>query len=88
MNKAKLRREIASKLVKLFEESGIEYTCLASVMSVVRGQALLEAKELLKAGVNLSKGNYPMTWQSNMADMFSYDAAKIVHQKFLKSCGK
>lgn len=81
INKAKLRRDIATKLLKVFDDSGVEYTCGASVFGAVRGAALVEAKTLVSQGINLSKSNYAFAWVGNMADMFASDVWKLVHER-------
>jgi hypothetical protein len=77
INKAKIRRDIAAELALQYIESGKEWTCTACIFSL-RPQALTEAKKLLANGINLSKSNYPFAYAGLMADMFLYDAAKIV----------
>lgn len=81
VNKAKIRRDIASKLAQKYISSGKEWTCLACIFSL-RSEALVEAYRLLDEGVNLSKGNYPFAWGGLMADMFLYDAGKIVSEHY------
>lgn len=81
LNKAKLRRDIATKLLKVFDDSGIEYTCGASVFGAVRSEAINEAKSLVAQGINLSKSNYAFAWVGNMADMFASDVWKLVHNR-------
>jgi len=80
VNKSEIRRNIVAKIVKAFEESGEKFTCLASVNSQ-RQLALVEAANLLRCGINLSKSNYDFAWQGNMADMFLSDAAKFIYEK-------
>lgn len=85
INKAKIRRETAQKIVERFYSSGAEFTCLASVMSPNRSFATSLAKDLLDKGINLSKSQYSFSYISNMADMFLMDAAKIVYAKWVEN---
>lgn len=82
VNKQKLRRDFSKKLADDFIKSGTEYGCMASVTNWCRDEALAYSKTLLNQGINLSKSNYPFAWAGLMADMFTMDAAKIVHQHF------
>jgi glutamate-1-semialdehyde aminotransferase len=85
INKAKIRREAAQKIVERFYSSGAEFTCLASVMSPNRAFANALAKQLLDKGINISKSQYAFSYVSNMADMFLMDAAKIVYAKWAEN---
>ena len=77
INKAKIRRESSQKIVDKFIEDKLKYECMADVFAL-RSFALGIAKELLDQGINLSKSNYPFAFAGLMADMFLWDAAKIV----------
>ena len=81
VNRTKIRRDISEALAKKFIDSGEEYTCVACVFDL-RPDALIEAKKLLDAGINLSKSNYPFAFSGLMADMFLNDAANLVHDHF------
>ena len=81
VNKAKIRCDIAAELAQKYIASGKKFDCIACVFSM-RPEALEKAKELLAKGINLSKGNYPFAWTGLMADMFLYDAAKIVSEHY------
>lgn len=80
-NKAKIRRDAAAEIAQKFIASGKEYTCIACIFCY-RQDALDKAKKLLDDGVNLSKSNYPFAFAGLMADMFLFDAAKIVHEHY------
>lgn len=81
VNKAEIRRNAATKLVAFFEASGSEYHCSASIYNVIDPLSLQIAQELLSNGICLSKSAYSFNLASNMASMFSTDAAKILYNK-------
>lgn len=82
VNKAKIRREASKKVFDAFMKSGEEYSCAAAVYSSQRLFALSLAKELLAQGITLSKSNYVFAHAGQMADMFLYDAEKLVCEHF------
>ena len=76
INKAKIRREAAQKIVKRFLAS--EDRNESIVFSSQRKYATELAQEILDTGINLSKSVYPFAWVGNMADMFLNEADKII----------
>lgn len=62
LNHAQVKREVIEDLIKVFEASGIEYTCKAVFVSVVRPKAHYYAHTLWAAGYTFSKSSYsPVT---------------------------
>lgn len=62
LNHAKVKREVIEDLIKVFEASGVEYTCKAVFVSVVRPKANYYAHTLWAAGYTFSKSIYtPVT---------------------------
>ena len=82
INKAKLRRDIGAKLAQMFIDSGVEYTCTASVYSVIRDQANEEAIALVLAGVVISKSQYDFNMIPCTRDILMSTAAKMVRRKY------
>lgn len=62
MSHAQVKREVIEDLIKVFEASGVEYTCKAAFVSVVRPKASYYAHTLWAAGYTFSKSSYsPVT---------------------------
>lgn len=58
MSHAQVKREVIEDLIKVFEASGVEYTCKAVFVSVVRPKANYYAHTLWAAGYTFSKSSY------------------------------
>ena len=58
LNHAKVKREVIEDLIKVFEASGIEYTCKAVFISAVRSKAHYYAHTLHALGYTFSKSSY------------------------------
>lgn len=62
LNHAQVKREVIEDLIKVFEASGVEYTCRAVFISVVRQKASYYANTLHALGYTFSKSSYfPVT---------------------------
>lgn len=58
LNHAKVKREVIEDLIKVFAASGVEFTCKAVFVSVVRPKANYYATTLHGLGYTFSKSSY------------------------------
>lgn len=58
LNHAKAKREVIEDLIKVFEASGVEFTCAAVFISAVRAKANYHAQTLHALGYTFSKSSY------------------------------
>lgn len=73
LNHAKIKREVIEDLIKVFEASGVEFTCKAVFISAVRSKAHYYAHTLHALGYTFSKSSYFPT--SGARDNFASWAA-------------
>lgn len=80
MSHAQVKREVIEDLIKVFEASGVEYTCKAVFVSVVRPKASYYAHTLWAAGYTFSRSSYfPVT---AARDNFASWAANEYHERY------
>lgn len=58
LNHAQVKREVIEDLIKVFEASGVKYTCEAVFVSAVRPKANYYATTLHSLGYTFSKSSY------------------------------
>ena len=58
LNHAKAKREVIEDLIKVFEASGVEFTCEAVFASAVRTKANYHANAMVAAGYTFSKSSF------------------------------
>lgn len=82
MSHAQVKREVIEDLIKVFEASGVEYTCDAVFISAVRPKANYYAHTLWAAGYAFSKSSYfPV---AGARDNFASWAAKEYRKRNFK----
>lgn len=81
LNHAKYKREVVEILVQHFIDSGAEYTCTAVFFNVCRDLAYNYALQSISMGYEFSNGSYPITFATNVRDIFLSAASKQYHNE-------